>query len=277
MKILVLGSDGQIGTSLVKFLQKEDHDVVEFDIFSESNNDLRIPNILDSILADIDFVFFLAFDVGGSIYLNKYQNTFEFIDNNIKLMDSTFASLKKYNKKFIFASSQMSNMLHSSYGVLKRIGEMYTGTLNGVVAKFWNVYGYEADLEKSHVITDFIIMARDTGEISMRTDGMEKRQFLYSDDCSECLSILMNRYDDISPDEELNISNFEWSSIRDIADIVAKEFGDCDIHSADLVDLIQLDRGNEPNDYILNFWKPKTSLEDGIRNVLSMYLEVKNK
>jgi len=45
----------------------------------------------------------------------------------------------------------MSNMSYSPYGVLKRVGELYTQTLNGLTVKFWNVYGVENDREKSHV------------------------------------------------------------------------------------------------------------------------------
>jgi hypothetical protein len=35
--------------------------------------------ILDEYLAECDVVYFLAFDVGGAKYLEKYQNTSEFI------------------------------------------------------------------------------------------------------------------------------------------------------------------------------------------------------
>ena len=42
--------------------------MVEFDIVNNPTQDLRKKDILDKILPDIDFVFFLAFDVGGSIY-----------------------------------------------------------------------------------------------------------------------------------------------------------------------------------------------------------------
>ena len=75
------------------------------------------------------FVFFLAFDVGGSRYLKKYQHTFDFINNNTHLMAQAFDALNKYNKPFVFASSQMSNMSYSPYGVLKRVGELYTKSL----------------------------------------------------------------------------------------------------------------------------------------------------
>ena len=51
----------------------------------------------------------------------------------------------------------MSNMSFSSYGILKKIGENLTSSLGGLNVRFWNVYGYETDFEKSHVITDFIL------------------------------------------------------------------------------------------------------------------------
>ena len=95
-----------------------------------------------------DFVFFLAFDVGGSRYLKKYQHTFDFINNNTRLMANVFGLLEKYNKRFVFASSQMSNMSYSPYGVMKRVGELYTTSLKGLTVKFWNVYGIEKDMDK---------------------------------------------------------------------------------------------------------------------------------
>ena len=47
-------------------------------------------------------------------------------------------------------------MSYSPYGVMKRVGEMYTKSLGGLIVHFWNVYGIEKDMEKAHVITDFI-------------------------------------------------------------------------------------------------------------------------
>ena len=87
-------------------------------------------------------------------------------------MDNTFSLLKKFNKKFIFSSSQMSNMDFSNYGILKNIGEKYTTLSNGIIIKFWNVYGIEKNLSKSHVITDFIVKAKTTGNIKMLTNGI---------------------------------------------------------------------------------------------------------
>ena len=73
MKSLVLGSDGQIGAELCKFLKKQGHEVTGFDNAKNPSQDLRIPNIVDELVQQSDFVMFLAFDVGGSRYLKKYQ------------------------------------------------------------------------------------------------------------------------------------------------------------------------------------------------------------
>lgn len=266
MKYLVLGSSGQIGLELCKFLRNKGEEVIEFDIVNSPLQDLREDNILDSILPEVDFVMFLAFDVGGSRYLKKYQHTYEFIENNTKLTLYTFESLKKFNKPFIFASSQMANMSYSPYGVCKSLGEVYSNILNGLTVKFWNVYGPEHDLDKSHVITDFILKAKE-GKISMLTDGKEQRQFLHAEDCSNALYILSQKYNEIDRDKNLHITSFEWNSIIEVAETISKSIP-CQIIPSNEIDMVQLDKRNEPDQYILNFWKPEITLEEGINKVI---------
>jgi len=269
VNVLVLGSSGQIGNHLVKYLSNEKYNVIEFDILNNSKQDLRIFNNkkLVSAIKKSDFIFFLAFDVGGSRYLSRYQNTYEFIDNNISIMKSVFDQIFKHNKKFIFASSQMSNMLHSPYGVLKLIGENYTKVLDGRVVKLWNVYGVEHDMNKSHVITDFIVKAKTSGVIDMITDGEEEREFLYADDCCDALVTLMKNYDDIDTNQEVCITSFESTKIKDIAAIIAQRYR-AEIIPSKNKDNIQLNKKNKPSRYILKFWKPKTSISEGIDNII---------
>ena len=115
MKVTILGSGGQIGAYLSEYLQKKGHDVTNVDVVDGIHNDLRVtPNThVESKIENADFVFFLAFDGGGSRYLKKYQHTFDFVNNNTRIMANTFRLLKRYNKRFVFASSQMSNMSYS--------------------------------------------------------------------------------------------------------------------------------------------------------------------
>jgi len=274
MKVVILGSEGQIGAYLTEYLRDKGHDVTEFDVMNGEEQDLtKIPNT--KLMHDIrlaDFVFFLAFDVGGSRYLKKYQHTYDFINNNARIMVNVFQYLAEYRKPFVFASSQMSNMSYSPYGVLKRVGELYTQTLGGLIVKFWNVYGVEKDQEKSHVITDFIRKGFEEGEFEMMTDGTEERQFLYAEDCCEGLETVMNCYSDFKSTDPLHITSFRNDSIKSVAEMIHGQFNKIGKHDVKIKpgvakDSVQMDKRNEADLYITGWWMPKTPLDKGISKV----------
>ena len=273
MNVAVLGSSGQIGAYLTDYLRKKGHFVREFDILNGEHQDMtHIPNTyLRNAIMESDFVYFLAFDVGGSHYLKKYQHTFKFINNNTRLMANVFGYLEQYDKPFVFASSQMSNMSYSPYGVMKRVGELYTKSLNGVIIKFWNVFGIEKDMEKAHVITDFIVKGFETGVIDMMTDGTEEREFLYAEDCCEALETIMGCYDQFTCDDELHITTGVSTSILEIArniQVLFKNIGkEVKVIPASSKDEVQKDARNIPDPYIKKWWQPKTDVVDGITKV----------
>ncbi len=275
MIITILGSSGQIGAYLSEYLSRKGHIVIEFDVVNGAHQDMTsIPNpYLENAIKQSDFVFFLAFDVGGSRYLKKYQHTFDFVNNNTRLMTNAFGLLEKYDTPFVFASSQMSNMSYSPYGTLKRVGELYTESLGGLVVKFWNVYGIEKDYDKAHVITDFIRKGFEDGDFEMLTDGEEVRQFLYAEDCCEGLEAVMKNYDEFYSDDPLHITNFDYTSIREVAIIIENEFRligrPVNIIPGEASDSVQLDKRNEADRFIEKYWTPKTNLETGIAKVFA--------
>ena len=275
MRVAVLGSSGQIGAYLTEHLTKKGHLVREFDVVNGYHEDMtHIPNVfLRNVIMESDFVFFLAFDVGGSRYLKKYQHTFDFINNNTRMMVNAFGLLEKYKKPFVFASSQMANLSFSSYGILKNVGELYTKSLGGLVTKIWNVYGIEKDYEKSHVITDFIRKGFESGVIDMITDGQEEREFLYAQDCCDALETVMNNYKDFNSDDELHVTSFSSIKIIDIAQIIQQKFSmigkKIDIKPSIDTDTVQQNSKNVASKYLTNWWKPTTSLDDGIAKVFA--------
>ena len=279
MKITVLGSSGQIGSYLTEYLRSKNYFVREFDIANSQDQDMtHIPNVyLRNAIMDSDFVFFLSFDVGGSHYLKKYQHTFKFINNNARMMVNVFGLIEQYNKPFVFASSQMSSMSYSPYGVLKRVGELYTKSLQGLIVKFWNVYGIEKDMEKAHVITDFIHKGFKTGDINMMTDGREEREFLYAEDCCEALETIMGCYDQFSSTDELHITTGVSTSILEIAQNIQSLFRsigkEVKISPSSSKDEVQKDARNIPDPYIRKWWTPKTTVVDGLKKVFE---EMKN-
>ena len=275
MRVTILGSGGQIGSYLSEYLSRKSHIVREFDILNGEHQDMtHIPNTyLRNAIMESDFVYFLAFDVGGSHYLKKYQHTFKFIDNNTRLMANVFGYLETYKVPFIFASSQMSSMSYSPYGVMKRVGELYTKSLDGSIVKFWNVFGIEKNMEKAHVITDFIIKGFETGVIDMMTDGTEEREFLYAEDCCEALETIMDCYDQFTCDDELHITTGISTSILEIAQIIQvlfKNIGkEVEVIPASSKDEVQKDARNLSDPYIERWWQPKTDVVDGISKVFN--------
>ena len=275
MRVTILGSSGQIGSYLSKYLSKKGCIVREFDLLNGEHQDMtHIPNTyLRNAIMESDFVFFLAFDVGGSHYLKKYQHTFKFINNNTRIMANVFGYLEDYKVPFVFASSQMSNMGYSPYGVMKRVGELYTKSLNGSIVKFWNVFGIEKDMEKAHVITDFIAKGFETGVIDMMTDGTEEREFLYAEDCCEALETIMGCYDQFTCDDELHITTGISTSILEIAQIIQILFRnigkEIEVIPASSKDEVQKDARNLSDPYIERWWRPKTDIVDGISKVFN--------
>lgn len=278
MKLLILGSSGTVGKPLTNFLRKKNIECVEWDVKSNSDHDLRIKDNIDSIIRDIDIVVFLAFDVGGS----KYQiDTIEYINNNVDLLRNTFNTIYKYNKKVIYFSSQMSNMTHNAYGILKRLGDFYSEACNGVNVKLWNVYDIEEIGEKSHVIPDFIDSAFKTGIIKMRTDGEEKRQMLYTDDFSEALYQIVINFDIFQKIKYVDITNYQWVKIYDIASLVKKYFKEklnknIEIIRSDKKDTMQVIMNEPTKSYLNEIWEPKLTLEEGIKIMIEKYVNLVN-
>ena len=76
-------------------------------------------------------------------------------------------------------------------------------------------------------------------------------------------------YNDIHRDKNLHITSYKWNSIYEVALIVSKIIGkEIKITPSEVSDTVQAGYLNEPDPYILNFWKPKIDLEEGIGKVI---------
>jgi nucleoside-diphosphate-sugar epimerase len=268
MRVLVLGSEGQIGKPLCIHLEEQGHHVRHWDKVISKSQNLADPEYYGELCVEMhmaDKVIFLAFEVGGSKFLAKADKNFEYIDENVSLMCHTFAALKYTKTPFLFASSQMANMHHTNYGFLKDLGERYTRSLGGWICRFWNVFGVEeCEEEKLHVITDFLLKAQQ-GKIEMRTTGTESRQFLHTEDCSRALeSWVDGEWDDRT--QYYDITSFEWVSILDVAKTVQGIVGG-EVVPGEKEDTLQRGIKNPPSEYIRKFWEPDLSLEEGIKMV----------
>lgn len=268
LRYLVLGSSGFIGNNLCNYLRSRNYIVSEFDIKNNEDEDLRIANNskLRKAIESSDFVFFLAFDIGGSKFLQNCSQDRFFLINNTKILGNTFEILAENDSKFIFISSVLTKNLDHSYGLLKLLGEQFTHSLGGLVVRLYNIYGNEEISIRSHLIPDLIFQAKNNNFIELRTNGEEKRQFLYIDDCCEGLFIASQQYNQILREcNNIDLTSFEWIPIKSIANFVSERFN-CPLKIS--TDKAIFDSECSPNRYILKFWEPRINLELGISLML---------
>lgn len=210
-KNLVLGGAGTIGSALCHYLHSLGEEVTSLDL--KTGFDIRKDELLKYI--DYDYVWFLAWDVGGAKYLTNENYLRDIIRNNTRICERVFNYLEEKKIPFMFASSQLA-AADTPYGVTKLLGEEWSRLLGGQICRFWNVYGWEEPGEKSHVIPDLIVQALRNGKIELQTDGQEERQFIYMDDCVKNMVSIRD-----AGATRVDITNGEWVTIEFVAQQIA--------------------------------------------------------
>jgi len=260
MTSLVIGSEGFVGKPLCRYLEGHGERILQFDLKRRPSEDARVAS-LD--FTGVDFVYFLAWEVGGAKYLYRDDIQFVQLDSNLRLMLNVFSQLQKAEVPFLFVSSQLAEEHDTVYGATKRLGEVWTKLLRGVRVRLWNVYGsYEPPSERSHVVADFVWQALHHREIRMLTTGEELRQFVFiADVCEAFRSAVQQRLTGL-----YDVTSFEWVSVRHVADIIAKLTGAKVVPGNN--------RGSTPITPMCGKvpgWNPCVSLEEGLRRTLALY------
>lgn len=223
-KVLVLGSEGLIGSHLCYNLDlKPGYTPMRFDIklpHSRRYDLTQTDTWLDSDMCEADFVVFLAFDVGGAKYLSKKEKDLTFKTNNMKIMENVFTALHKRKKPFIFASSMMTELEGSAYGLLKKLGDSFTKELGGISTRFWNVFGVEQPGLRAHATTDFLQKTMHGGDIQLLTTGEEVRQYMTADQVAWALiTMIENHFEDKTLERSYDISSGKWMETRHMAQL----------------------------------------------------------
>lgn len=261
IKNLVIGSDGFIGNSLCNFLKRKGEGVIRFDIKRSLREDGRFAKITS--IQNVDRIYFLAWDVGGAKYLYSQNTQITQLDWNLRLLTNIMPQLEKSKKKFLFISSQLAEETDTVYGVTKRLGEVWSKIIGGNIVRQWNVYGpIEENYIKSHVISDLIRQAVDTGKIKLITTGQEKRQFIHIEDVCNGWHKAINE----EVGKIYDITSFQWIKIIDIAKIIG------DITGAKVIP--GKEKGRTPITPIkgkMHGWKAEISIKRGLTMMVNQY------
>ncbi len=303
MNILIFGSNGLVGSSLVRKFQLQHK---EINLITSTRNDTDLFS-LEQTKKKIndskpDIVIIAAAKVGG-IYANNTQR-FNFIIDNLKISMNIFESLVEYNDIKIInigssciyplsadnpinENSLMSGKLeptNSPYSMAKLSSLEISRTMRDQFGHKilnlmpTNLYGPNDKFEEfnSHVIPGLIFKMHrakinKSKEVEIWGSGKPLREFMHVDDLSSAIEFLIRN--EISNDI-LNVGSNEVVSIKELSELIQKVIG----FKGNLVFNQEYPDGNPKklldSTQINNLgWKSNISLEDGISNTYSWYVD----
>jgi GDP-L-fucose synthase len=249
-----------------------------------------------------EYVFLAAAKVGGILANSTYPA--DFIYKNLVIQTNVIHASYLFNaKKLLFLGSSCiypklcPQPMKEEYllsGYLEPTNEPYAiAKIAGIkMCQFYNrqydthfisvmptnLYGPNDnfDLETSHVLPALMrkcheAKAKDRKEVEIWGTGKPRREFLHVDDLSDACVYLMNHYDE---SDFINIGTGKDSSIRELAEIVAKVVGfeeklrfDTSKPDGTPQKLLDISRLKGLG------WSPRISLKDGIKQTYEWCLK----
>ncbi len=300
-RVYVAGHRGLIGSAITRLLTNRGYG----NLVSATSAELDLRNQADAqaFFEDTkpEYVFVAAATVGGILANDSYPA--DFIYNNLMIEANVIHAAYQYGvKKLLFLGStcvypkMAAQPLKEAYlltGPLEPTNEWYAiAKIAGIKlcqayqrqhgcqfisAMPTNLYGPgdKFDLENSHVLPALIRKFHEAklngdGSVEVWGTGSPRREFCYVDDCAEACLYLMGVYDDY---EIINIGVGNDITIRDLAEMIGGIIGFEGelVFNADKPDGTPRKLVDVSKIFSLG-WRPKTSLEEGIRLTYEWYL-----
>ncbi len=304
-RILITGSSGLVGNSILRILQKRNYKSLFCPTRSELdlNNKTRVTKYIKEIKPE--YVFTPAAFVGG-IEANM-KNPINFLTKNTQLQNNIILSCfdQNVNNLAFFGSSciypKFANQpikeeeiltgklepTNEAYAIAKISGLKLCSYIREKTNKNYftimptNLYGQNDNFNKnySHVIPaliDKIKIAKNNNlkEISLYGTGKAKREFLYVDDLAKATILAMKKNKKYSM---INVGSGEEITILNLAKLILKiaNFKTKINFNSDIPDGTPRKLLNSSR--IRSFgWKPETTLINGIKKTYELY-DIKEK
>ncbi len=251
-KILITGAAGFIASHLIKKFLDEGESVIGIDNFytgskdnikpflSEKNFEFFEHNVIDPYYFDVDEIYNLACPASPPHYQRDPIFTFKTcvfgIINALDLAKKTGAKLLQTSTSEVYGNALVCpqdekyfgnvnpNGIRACYDEGKRAAEALICDynrlygLNAKIARVFNTYGENMDINDGRVVSNFIVQALEGKDITIYGDGLQTRSFCYVKDLIEGLVSFMQS-DFAGP---LNLGNPCEFTIKDFAQYIIK-------------------------------------------------------
>jgi GDP-L-fucose synthase len=305
MTIVVAGHTGLVGSAIFEILNKKGEKILGInssvvDLLDRRKTFEFISDLKPSVIID-------AAAVAGGIGANNAYPV-EFLSRNLQiqsnLMDAAHAADVE---RFVFLGSSciyprdcpqpikeeylMTGPLevtNSAYAVAKIAGIELIKSYRKQHGRHWislmptNIYGPRDNfnLETSHVLPALInkfvtAKSQGTSKVTLWGTGKPKREFLHSTDLAKATLFALENYDG---DEQLNVGTGEDMSIKELAELIAKESGfegeiawDSSKPDGTPRKVLDISRIKTIG------WLPSVGISEGVRETISWFRENQSK
>jgi len=191
-KILITGSNGFIGSHLIKALNEQGFDPIAFDIKMGEEFDIFHPN-LEKQIQEVDAVIHLA---ALTSVEDSFKDAGEVFRINVLGTARIIEFCNKYKKKLIFPSS--AAIYHaelSPYAESKLVAETLVRGMNKafpvVVFRFFNIFGPDMNKDTGSIMYNFLT----SKEILVFGDGEQTRDYIHVRDVVSIIIDALNNKD----------------------------------------------------------------------------------
>tara|TARA_X000000950_G_scaffold289404_1_gene412945 strand:- start:11262 stop:12194 length:933 start_codon:yes stop_codon:yes gene_type:complete len=303
MNVLITGGAGYLGSVLAKKLLEKKYNVTVFDNFFYNqkslsdichyknfdvvNEDVRDIQVFKSYIKKNDIIIPLAALVGApicqkykklAIDVNETQikNLFKEISKNQAIILPVTNSGYGIGKKDKFCDENTPLNPISHYGITKVNAERIAlENGNAVSLRLATVFGSSPRMRTDLLVNDFVLRAYKDKYIVL-FESHFKRNYIHIQDVANTIIFSINNYQKMQGQSyNVGLSNANLSKFE-LCQKIKKYINDFDILKS------EINEDPDKRDYIVSNkkleslnWKPKYSLDDGIKELIKLYSYLK--
>lgn len=308
-KILVTGGAGFIGSHLCERLLNDGNEVICLDNYSSGSKD-NIMHLLDNpyfelvrhdvtmpFSIEVDEIYNLACPASPVQYqcnpISTIKTSVMGAINMLELAKNTTAKILQASTSEVYGDPEVHPQPETYWGNVNPIGARSCydegkrcaeslfvnyhkqNNVSIKIVRIFNTYGPNMLPNDGRVVSNFIVQALQDKPITIYGDGSQTRSFQYVDDLVEGMIRMMSTPDEVTG--PVNIGNPCEFTMLDLAQKIIELTGSksrIEFHELPEDDPMQRKPDITKASELLNGWKPKIQLEEGLLNTIDYFKKI---